>query len=59
MTDFPKSGHISRHTVMCRAAQENGAHANGSEYIKGALYSPQRSSKIMAKHSLFQIITVS
>jgi len=23
---------ISRHTVVCRAAQENGAHANGSEY---------------------------
>jgi len=24
---------ISRHTVVCRAAQENGACANGSEYI--------------------------
>ena len=24
---------ISRHTVVCRAAQENGARANGSEYI--------------------------
>ena len=24
---------LSRHTVVCRAAQENGACANGSEYI--------------------------
>ena len=25
MIDFAKSGHISRHTVVCRAAQEAGA----------------------------------
>ena len=25
--------YLSRHTVVCRAAQENGARANGSEYI--------------------------
>ena len=29
MLKFP----LSRHTVVCRAAQENGARANGSEYI--------------------------
>ena len=27
------TANISRHTVVCRAAQENGARANGSEYI--------------------------
>ena len=25
---------VSKHMVVCPAAQENGAHANGSEYIK-------------------------
>ena len=30
---FSQHSRLSRHTVVCRAAQENGARANGSEYI--------------------------
>ena len=54
-------------TVMLTLNQDTPRHMLGallldegclSVSFKGALYSPWRSSEIMAKHSLFQIITV-